>query len=72
VLANHFNEREDKEIQVVIDNEIVSTQSTKFGSLVGDNSRIGANAVTTPGTILKPKSIVQILELVDQVYKFSL
>jgi len=38
----------------------------KFGALVGDDSRIGANAVTTPGTLLPPRSIVRRLELVDQ------
>ncbi len=38
----------------------------KFGALVGDGSRIGANAVLSPGTILKPRSVVPRLALVDQ------
>ena len=38
----------------------------KFGALVGDGSRIGANAVLAPGTLLRPNSIVGRLELVDQ------
>lgn len=66
VLANRFNEREDKRIAVVVGGQRVSTGAEKFGALVGDDSRIGANAVTTPGTILPPRSIVGRLELVDQ------
>jgi len=66
VLANRFNEREDKRIAVVVGGRQVATGAEKFGALVGDDSRIGANAVTTPGTILPPRSIVGRLELVDQ------
>jgi UDP-N-acetylglucosamine diphosphorylase / glucose-1-phosphate thymidylyltransferase / UDP-N-acetylgalactosamine diphosphorylase / glucosamine-1-phosphate N-acetyltransferase / galactosamine-1-phosphate N-acetyltransferase len=71
VLAVHYNERQDKEISVVLNNEIINTKAIKFGSLIGDNSRIGANAVTSPGTILKPSSVVARLELVDQVTDFG-
>jgi len=67
VLANHFNEREDKRISVVVGGRLVSTGAEKFGAVVGDDSRIGANAVTTPGSLLPPRSIVRRLELVDQV-----
>jgi NDP-sugar pyrophosphorylase family protein len=66
VLANHFNERADKNIWVRIDGEAVATGLTKFGALIGDRSRIGANAVTSPGTLLPPGSIVPRLGLVDQ------
>jgi len=66
VLANRFNEREDKRISVVASGRLISTGVEKFGALVGDDSRIGANAVTTPGTLLPPRSIVRRLELVDQ------
>jgi len=34
--------------------------------LIGDHSRIGANAVLSPGTILAPHTVVARLELVDQ------
>ncbi|MFH7031624.1 hypothetical protein [Flavobacterium aquidurense] len=34
---------------------------------MGDNSRIGANAVLSPGTILTKNSIVKRLELIEQV-----
>ena len=72
VLANHFNERPDKLIRVVVDGGIVETGSVKFGALVGDGSRIGANAVTSPGTVLLPGSIVGRLQLLDQVAAFGM
>jgi UDP-N-acetylglucosamine diphosphorylase / glucose-1-phosphate thymidylyltransferase / UDP-N-acetylgalactosamine diphosphorylase / glucosamine-1-phosphate N-acetyltransferase / galactosamine-1-phosphate N-acetyltransferase len=67
IAANHYNERVNKKISVLYDNKIIETNSDKFGSLVGDNSRIGANAVLSPGTILVKNSIVKRLELVEQV-----
>ncbi len=66
VIANHYNERENKRIFININNELLDTGIDKFGALVGDNSKIGANAVLSPGTILIPGSIVQRLELVEQ------
>ena len=71
VLANHFNERADKLIRVLADGKIVETGSVKFGALIGDGSRIGANAVTMPGTVLLPGSIVGRLQLLDQVAAFG-
>ena len=71
VLANHFNEREDKRISVVVGGRLVSTGAEKFGAVVGDGSRIGANAVTAPGTLLVPRSIVRRLELVEQVAEYQ-
>ena len=53
VIANHWNERPD-------------TGRTKFGALIGDHCRIGANAVLSPGTILAPGTVVPRLALVDQ------
>ena len=66
VLANHFNERADKQISVRIDGAVIATGLTKFGALIGDGSRIGANAVTSPGTLLPPGTVVPRLGLVDQ------
>lgn len=66
VAANHFNERTDKTISVLFNSEIIKTNSEKFGSLIGDNCKIGANAVLSPGTILNPNSIVKRLELIEQ------
>jgi len=67
IAANHYNERTNKKISVLYNSEIIETNSDKFGSLVGDNSRIGANAVLSPGTILLKNSIVKRLELIEQV-----
>ena len=67
ITANHFNERENKEIFVKIDDNIINTQVVKFGSLIGDYSKIGANAVLSPGTILKKNSVVKRLELIEQI-----
>ena len=64
--ANHFNERTDKRISVFFNSKIIETNTEKFGALVGDNSKIGANAVLSPGTILPKNSIVKRLELVEQ------
>ena len=67
ITANHFNERENKEIFVKIDDNIINTKVVKFGSLIGDYSKIGANAVLSPGTILKKNSVVKRLELIEQI-----
>lgn len=66
ILANHYNEREDDTVFVHIGNMRISTGLHKFGSLVGDGCRIGANAVLSPGTLLKPHTIVKRLELIAQ------
>ena len=66
VIANHFNERLDKTIFVVINKKKTAINGTKFGAFIGDHTKIGANAVLSPGTILSPQSIVKRLELVDQ------
>jgi len=66
IIANHYNEHTHKEIAVLVGTTWIETRLTKFGALVGDGSKIGANAVLSPGTILPPLSIVKRLELVDQ------
>ncbi len=66
ICANHFNEKLDKRIFIKHNNQIIDTKTEKFGSLVGDNSKIGANAVLSPGTILEKNSIVKRLELIEQ------
>ena len=71
ITANHLNERTDKKISVVFNSKIIETNVEKFGALVGDFSKIGANAVLSPGTLLDKNSIVGRLELVDQMNKFN-
>lgn len=46
---------------------IGATGVEKFGALVGDNTKVGANAVLSPGTLLVQHSVVKRLELVTQV-----
>jgi len=67
VIANHYNERKDKSITIVVNGQPVETGQTKFGALIGDHVKIGANAVLSPGTILSMNSTVKRLELVQQV-----
>lgn len=66
ILANHYNEREDDTVYVHYQGKRISTGLHKFGALVGDGCRIGANAVLSPGTLLKPHTIIRRLELVEQ------
>lgn len=64
VVANHFNERDDRTIRVRDGDRQIDTGTDKFGALIGDGCRIGANAVLSPGTLLEPGTIVGRLELV--------
>lgn len=66
VIANHYNERNDRLITATVEGQTHHTGVEKFGALVGDESRIGANAVLSPGTIMKKNSVVKRLELIDQ------
>lgn len=64
VVANRWNERADKTIVVCDRGRVLATGVTRFGAVVGDGSRIGANAVLSPGTLLPPGSVVGRLQLV--------
>jgi UDP-N-acetylglucosamine diphosphorylase / glucose-1-phosphate thymidylyltransferase / UDP-N-acetylgalactosamine diphosphorylase / glucosamine-1-phosphate N-acetyltransferase / galactosamine-1-phosphate N-acetyltransferase len=66
IVANHRNERDDKRIRVRIDGVLHTLAVTKFGAMVGDGARIGANAVLAPGTLLATNSVVPRLGLIDQ------
>ncbi len=66
IIANHYNERVDKRISVKLNGKIINTGVKKFGAVVGDYSKIGANGVLSPGTLLRKNSIVKRLELVKQ------
>ncbi|MGH0002086.1 DapH/DapD/GlmU-related protein [Pseudovibrio ascidiaceicola] len=69
VIANHRNEWTDKEITLLQEGQEVPTGVTKFGSLIGDNCKVGANSVLAPGTLLKPDSVIPRLTSVDQQAK---
>jgi bifunctional N-acetylglucosamine-1-phosphate-uridyltransferase/glucosamine-1-phosphate-acetyltransferase GlmU-like protein len=66
IICNYRNERDNKEVLVRIASELYHTGSAKFGALVGDASRIGANAVLAPGALLVPGAVVRRTELCDQ------
>ena len=67
IVANYRNERADKQIIVLVDGRRIETGVDKFGAILGDDARMGANSVAAPGTVLPPKSIVRRLGLVDQI-----
>jgi NDP-sugar pyrophosphorylase family protein len=69
IAANYFNEIE-KDIEMLIDGKKIKTGVKKFGALVGDNSRIGANAVLDPGSTLTPGKIIGRLEHYEQFKEY--
>ena len=58
IVCNYRNERTDKRIRVRIGAELHQLDTPKFGALIGDHSRIGANAVLAPGALLTPGSVI--------------
>jgi NDP-sugar pyrophosphorylase family protein len=66
VIANRRNEQADPSIRIRVGPDVIETGVATFGALVGDRSRIGANAVVAPGALLAPRSIVPRLGLIDQ------
>lgn len=58
IVANYRNERDDKEVQVRVAGLLQRTGCEKFGALLGDQCRIGANAVLAPGAVLAPASVI--------------
>ncbi len=66
MLANYRNEREDRRIRIMFEGAVIDTGVEKFGSLVGDGAKIGANAVIAPGALIRAGEIVDRLALVDQ------
>lgn len=41
-----------RNIEIPMDRGTVSTQLSKFGAVIGDNSEVGCNAVICPGTLI--------------------
>lgn len=66
IIANYRNELEDKAIRIRLDGGVIETGVQKFGALLGDGVRIGANAVIAPGAILAPGSRLARMALLDQ------
>ena len=68
VIANYRNEWLSKEIQICYQDQCFVTGVLEFGALVGDHSRIGANAVISPGAILSPNTIIRRGKVIDQYH----
>jgi len=66
IIANFRNESEDKRIRIAFDGEIIDTGTEKFGALVGNRVRLGANAVVAPGALILPGTTLPRLSLFDQ------
>jgi UDP-N-acetylglucosamine diphosphorylase / glucose-1-phosphate thymidylyltransferase / UDP-N-acetylgalactosamine diphosphorylase / glucosamine-1-phosphate N-acetyltransferase / galactosamine-1-phosphate N-acetyltransferase len=66
VIANCRNECGGKHIRITTHDHVIDTGVEKFGAVVGDFSKIGANAVIAPGALIMPKTIVKRLQLLDQ------
>ncbi|AXE28526.1 LpxA family transferase [Chromobacterium phragmitis] len=66
ILANYWNERDDKTIRLHLAGKAMMPGVEKLGSLLGDHVRVGANAVLSPGTALGAGAVVPRLGLVEQ------
>ena len=66
MIANYRNEKLDKRIRFLFKGQMIDTGVMKFGAMIGDHTRIGANAVVAPGAVLERGSIINRLQLVDQ------
>ncbi len=65
ILCNYRNERTDKTVRVRVAGALHPTGCEKFGAVVGDHCRVGANAVLAPGVLLSPGSVVPRASLRD-------
>ena len=59
IICNHRNERVHKTIYVRADGIRLNTGIEKFGTLIGDHSRLGANSVIAPGTLIQPSTVIE-------------
>lgn len=66
IIANYRNEKADKRIRFQHAGRLIDTGVDKFGALLADGVRLGANAVVAPGAALARGSLVPRLGLVDQ------
>lgn len=66
IVANYRNELDGAPIRIRHGERVIETGVRKFGALIGDGCKVGANAVLAPGTLLPPGTRVPRLGLVDQ------
>ena len=66
IIANDRNELDGAPINIRHAGYVIETGANKFGALIGDGCKIGANAVIAPGALLLPETRVPRLGLIDQ------
>lgn len=66
IIANFRNECPGESIVLSHGRERIETGMSKFGAVIGDGVRIGANAVIAPGALICPNTVIARLSLVDQ------
>lgn len=66
IVANYRNEMDDKRIRILWQGDIIDTGVDKFGALIGDHARIGANAVVAPGALIAAGFRLTRLGKIDQ------
>src|SRR5438445_10709014 len=66
VVANHHNDRGDKEVRIYIRGQEIRTGVDKFGAVIEDHCRVVANSVLSPGPVLDRNEVVGVLVLVTQ------
>lgn len=66
VVANHRNELDDKQIRIAAGGRIIETGVDKFGALIGDEAKIGANAVIAPGAVISIRAKIGRGDVIDQ------
>lgn len=66
IIANYRNELDGAPIRIRFEGAVIELGVRKFGALVGDDCKIGANAVVAPGALLRPGTRIPRLGLVDQ------
>jgi len=66
IIANYRSDPPGRPIAFTHRGQLIETREERFGALVGDRVKIGANAVIAPGAIIAPDAIVERLALLDQ------
>ena len=66
IICNYRNERSDKEVRVRVEGKLHGIGQARFGALIGDDCRVGANAVVAPGVLLEAGVVVARMALLDQ------
>jgi len=66
IVCNHRNERADKALRIRVGGTLQAIGCDKFGALLGDGVRIGANAVLAPACVLAPGTVIQRAALCEQ------